>query len=217
MLEGYRAAIFDCDGVLLDSTEAKMNAFAGALAGEPADAVQIFLAFQRANWGVSRYKSLNWFYKDVLGASDAPTLAAAAIARFGALSRQALLDCPEMPGMRQYISALQQAGIPAFVATGGDEEEVRAVFAARGLSPFFRCILGSPRTKTDNVRLLIARGDVNGRAMFFGDARADYESARACDMDFTLITLRSDWADGVAICREEGWPVFRDLSHALEG
>ena len=217
MLEGYCAAIFDCDGVLLDSTEAKMNAFAATLANEPCEAVETFLAFQRANWGVSRYKSLKWFYRDVLRDADADAKANAAIARFAILSRKALLDCPEMPGTRAYLTALQKAQVPAFVVTGGAEEEVNDVFDVRGLAGFFERILGSPHSKIENIRLLMSDFGVRVPAMFFGDARADYEAAASCGLEFTLIRRRSEWADGIAVCKKAKCPIFEDLSAALLG
>lgn len=217
MLEGYTAAVFDCDGVLLDSTEAKIKAFAATLADESPEAVQTFLAFQRSNWGVSRYKSLKWFYGEVLRDVNADAKTAAAVTRFGAFSRKALLDCPEMPGTRAYLTALQRADIPTFVVTGGDEEEVNAVFAVRGLSRFFKRVLGSPRSKSDNIRLLMSGFGIVAPAMFFGDARADYEAATSCGLDFTLIRRRSDWAEGTAVCKKANCPIFEDLSAALQG
>ena len=54
-LSKYKYALFDCDGVILQSNELKSAAFAGALAGEPEDLVAQFVAYHKENGGVSRY------------------------------------------------------------------------------------------------------------------------------------------------------------------
>ena len=64
-LEQFDYAIFDCDGVILDSNAIKTQAFREALPGEPEDLVEQLVSFHKATGGVSRYVKLEYFFKEL--------------------------------------------------------------------------------------------------------------------------------------------------------
>jgi phosphoglycolate phosphatase-like HAD superfamily hydrolase len=59
------------------------------------------------------------------------------------------------------------------------------IVARKGLGSYFVAVHGSPRTKTEIVRQLLADYHLDpSRVLFLGDAMADYEAAQAADLHF---------------------------------
>ena len=83
------------------------------------------------------------------------------------------------------------------IVSGGDQEELRALFAERGLTDFFDSgIYGSPKPKDWIVADLLAKGVVEAPALLIGDSRFDYEIAASNGFDFVFVhgwTEFSDW------------------------
>ena len=57
LLSNYKMIIFDCDGVILDSNEAKSEAFRSCLAHEDRVHVDEFITYHEKNQGISRFKN----------------------------------------------------------------------------------------------------------------------------------------------------------------
>ena len=66
-LEEYSNVLFDCDGVLLDSNEAKDVAFKKVLDGYDVELQDSFVEFVREHRGLSRYAKFEWFVSNCLG------------------------------------------------------------------------------------------------------------------------------------------------------
>ena len=209
-LSGYAAAIFDCDGVLLDSNAVKTEAFRHVLAGEPERLVDRLLEYHWQHGGVSRYAKLRYFFEELKCADDPGELTARAVAAYGKYCRTALRMCKEVPGAHALALALSRR-IPCYVLTGGDQEEVRGEFRRRELAPIFADILGSPTPKIDNIASLDAGGRLRRPAVFFGDSRSDADAAAAFGLDFVFVWGYSDWREGPGYCRARGIPVVPDL------
>lgn len=202
----YHTAIFDCDGVILDSNTIKSDAFRQALAGEPQDCVEQFIAYHHAHGGVSRYVKFEYFYAVIrpLPEPERAPAVASALARYAALVRDALVQCACIPGVEAVLVELQARGVCCFVNSGGDQAELREVFAQRGLARYFHSILGSPATKKDNLAWLREQQLLAEPAVFLGDALSDYQAATAFGLDFIYISGRSEWKDGPDFCRAHG-------------
>jgi len=172
--------ILDCDGVLLDSNTMKIAAFRTALADYPDEPVAQFSAYQARNFGRSRYVLFKDFFT-FLGREPKEGEIDKLLERYAAIVRSAYLDAPLTPGCLDILTQLS-AVRPIYVASGSDQEELRWVLQQRSLAHFFKGIFGSPQSKTD---ILSALTPANGeRALFIGDARADFEAAQ-----------RHDWCD----------------------
>ena len=52
-ISAYQIAVFDCDGVILDSNQIKSEAFAYALPDDPPELVKNFVQYHKENWGGS--------------------------------------------------------------------------------------------------------------------------------------------------------------------
>lgn len=203
-LSGYGFAVFDCDGVILDSNNLKTEAFSRSLEGEPAEAVAKLLAYHEQHAGLSRYHKFQLFYEQIRPVDNAEALIDTALARFSDIAKRGLLACRYVPGSVDFILKARRAGLRLFVASGSDQDELVNVFKSRQINGYFERILGSPTPKLENTRLIASLTASSGKGLFFGDARADLEAADATGMDFVFVKGCSTWKEGAAEIKARG-------------
>jgi phosphoglycolate phosphatase-like HAD superfamily hydrolase len=205
-LRRYRMAVFDCDGVVLDSNRIKTDAFRAAVSGESPALADQFVEYHKANGGISRYVKFDWFYRELANCPEAKQAAKveAALSRYASIVREQLLVCNTVPGVLTCLAWFAARDVPCYINSGGDQAELREVFAERGLAHWFRGIYGSPATKLDNLAQLRTQGELCRPGVFFGDARSDLEAARAHELDYIYVRGCSEWADGPAYCDQHG-------------
>ena len=202
-LDAYATLIFDCDGVVLDSNHIKTEAFRTAVLPWGAAAAEALVAHHVANGGVSRYAKFNHFLQEIV-----PALAAEGsgpgldemLAEFASAVRRGLRNCFVAAGLRE-LKETAPAG-RWLVVSGGDQGELREVFAERGLADLFDGgIFGSPDEKKSILARELARGNIQMPAVYFGDSKYDYECAMDTGLDFVFVSGWSevqDWQDFVA-------------------
>lgn len=202
-IEQYKTSFFDCDGVILDSNQIKTDGFRYALGDENPELVEMFIAYHKANGGVSRYVKFAYFYQELKKAENAEELAKEAIDRYAGYCRSELIRCNEIPGVRNVLEILKSAGVKSYVVSGGDEKELNEVFHERGLDKYFVEVLGSPKTKKEHLKRIESEGSLVKPAVYFGDAKSDYEAAKGFGIEFVFVSGASDWYDGVHVCNEK--------------
>jgi phosphoglycolate phosphatase-like HAD superfamily hydrolase len=189
-------AIFDCDGVILQSNTLKTRAFEEALAGEPELLVRDFIAYHKKHGGVTRREKFRYFFLGLKGIDD-EALIEKACDRFAEICERKLLEVPMVPGIASFLEGLT---CRAAVVTGGNQEEVIRVLSRQGIAACFTEILGNPASKIENMRRLQMTGFFDGRGVYFGDSRLDYELACQFSQDFVFVSGYSEWKD---ISKEE--------------
>lgn len=194
-MKTYDFVVFDCDGVILQSNQVKSNAFAAALEGEPSDAIAAFVAYHKAHGGISRYQKFAHYFEHMQPRDDAKVATQYALEKYASIVQAELLTCALIPGIEEYLQQLQRAGIPCAVNSGGDEQELHGVFAARGLAEYFKYIFGSPTGKQENMQRLKDLGFMQGAGVMFGDSKSDWLAAQAFGLDFVFITHETEWQD----------------------
>lgn len=211
MLKDYDFFVFDCDGVILCSNQLKSSAFAAALEGEAEDDIKAFVNYHQANGGVSRYRKFAHYFENMAPRADAATALERALSKYAEIVQRDLLQCPLVPGVEELLHALKTRGAPCAVNSGGDESELHVVFEKRGLMPYFHQVLGSPKTKSQNMQLLADAGFMRGKGMMFGDSKSDFNAAAEFGLDFMFVTHESEWVDGRAVCKDAGFSIINDF------
>jgi phosphoglycolate phosphatase-like HAD superfamily hydrolase len=209
---GYSCAIFDCDGVILDSNPVKIDAFRVALADEEPALVEAFIEEHRRTGGVSRYAKLARFYRELRPVADPQAAIAKALERFAEAAREGLRRCPEVPGVRDILQTLAARNVSVHVVSGGDQDELREAFAARGLAALVTGIHGSPTPKHEHLERLRSEGELLPGGVFFGDAELDMQLAENFGLDFVFVAGFSDWPEGRAVARDRGHRVIEDFT-----
>lgn len=200
-------AVFDCDGVVLDSNPVKVEAFRWALRDERPDLVDELVEYHRKNGGMTRHAKLKYFYDRLVGQPDEERMKRA-LADFATYCHRNLPNCQLVAGVCEFIAALR---CPLFLVSGGDEREVRLLLRARGLLSAFQEVLGSPTPKGTHMDWLSRSNRFGGRGVYFGDALLDYELARKHGIEFVFVSGVSDWIGGVETCRAAGVRIVRDF------
>jgi phosphoglycolate phosphatase-like HAD superfamily hydrolase len=214
-LNSYKVAIFDCDGVILDSNRVKSEAFSLALSGEDATLVKEFVAYHQMNGGISRYIKFEHFYKNIKKQDNYSDALKQALARYAILSKTGLLKCVEIAGIRNVLKYFNERKIHCYVASGGDQQEVREVFEKRGLLEFFEGVFGSPLSKIENLENLHIKGNLPIPGVFFGDAYSDMQAAEEYSLDFVYISGVSEWSEGALVAQKKGFDVHQDFNEVV--
>lgn len=192
---GYRAWVFDCDGVLLDSNAVKTEAFRRVAMPFGRDAAEALVEFHCRNGGVSRFQKIAYLFETILGRPSRPGEAERLIDEFAAICRSELLACAEAEGLRPLLAALPE-GCTRLVVSGAEEQELRFILEARGLASLFNAVHGSPAAKPAILAKADGQGLLPRPGVFIGDSRTDYEAAMSAGLDFVFVarwTEMPDW------------------------
>ena len=215
-IDVYDYVVFDCDGVLLDSNEIKTQAFRESLPNQPPQLVEELVNYHQETGGVSRYVKLEYFFKHLKGESDdsqCASLVQEALNLFGSFCYNSLKSCDEIRGVRDTLNKLSNSSIPLAVVSGSDQNELRDILAKRELSGHFEHILGSPKSKIENMSHLENNGFFRTKGVLFGDSRADLDAAEAFALDFVFVRGKSEWKDGTEVCSSLGHRIVDDFTH----
>ena len=204
-ISDYYVTIFDCDGVIFDSNDLKIQAMREVITNEKAfDSANVeeALSYFRSNFGNSRITHVDYIVKH---------FAKSALVNEGLLKNTILanysLKCVELyndanftPNVLEFIESLNSQ---KYVASGSDEQELRLVFEKRKVTHYFSGIYGSPRKKVDIVDSIVS---IHGSddTVVIGDSPSDFYSAKSCGVDFiyyspysnvkeAMYTLQSDY------------------------
>jgi HAD superfamily hydrolase (TIGR01549 family) len=179
----FDAVLFDFDGVIVESTQIKTDAFRELFVEYPRHVDQI-VALHERNAGVSRLIKFDMIYRDILRLplSDADRQSLAD--RFQRLVLEKVIACPMVPGALDLLRFLSRK-ISLAVVSGTPEDELRQIVAKRDLAGYFVTVNGSPRTKADIIGALLSEKRWSpGRVLMIGDAIEDFKAASATAVRF---------------------------------
>lgn len=186
LLSKYEVYIFDCDGVILDSNQLKIEAMKNALevhfSASPliAECVNYF----RHNFGKSRFHHVAHFLDSILCVKEErfEELEQLILADFSKQCRTLYLTAELTPG---FLAFLDQCNGKRYVASGSEQGELRDVFVQRGLDTYFDGVFGSPTPKYEIIQRILKQ-EKNMNAVMFGDAESDMLSAQQNNIDFVF-------------------------------
>lgn len=203
-LEKYKTLVFDCDGVVLNSNKVKTDAFYQAALSYGEQAAQALVEYHVANGGVSRYKKFAYFLNTLApqhAAGVSGSTLEELIDAYAGHVLQGLLTCDIAEGIHELRK--KKPNTNWLIVSGGDQAELRHVFAERGLAEYFDGgIFGSPDTKDEILEREISNGNIQLSALFLGDSKYDYQAASGAGLDFIFLTGWTeveDWEEWVFI------------------
>jgi len=180
----YQAFFFDFDGVLADSVEVKTKAFARLFEPFGPEVCAMVVDHHRRHSGVTRVEKFRHYYQQFLHQALPEEELAELCRRFARLVVDEVVAAPEIPGAETFLR-LSVEKLPLFVVSAAPEAELQEIVGFRGWSRYFREVRGAPRSKRENLAILLQKYDLAAeRCLFFGDAEADYRAAQACGVRF---------------------------------
>ncbi|MFN4329325.1 MAG: HAD family hydrolase [Limnobacter sp.] len=207
----YATIVFDCDGVLIDANQPKVDAFVKAMPEGVSDEQRTLFAQTMArNFGKSRQWLLDTF-AEICPAHASEDNIAGLLSRYSALVSSGYLQWAATEGSEAFIANAASTKT-LYVASGSNQEELRQVFDKRGLRQYFADVLGGPVSKHENLRSIIDKAEQP--ALFVGDSIIDYESAQKCGgYDFAFYTPYSiDRENVIRFAQQNNIPMVHSFS-----
>lgn len=212
-LKQYKALVFDCDGVVLDSNQLKTEAYYRVAVGFGADhaQAQALVDYHVRLGGISRFIKFRYFLDEIMHQPVTDEAMAGLLERFAEEIHRGLLTCEMDPGLMELRALTNNARW--MLVSGGDQTELRTLFAERGIDGLFDAgIFGSP----DNKDVILAREAENGNlakpAIFFGDSRYDHEASKRAGLDFVFVSHWTELQNWQAYCKDHQIMVIERLN-----
>lgn len=180
-----KAIIFDFDGVLIESAHIKTDAFRKLFSYWPVH-VDEMLAYHMKNMGISRYVKFKHFYETMLKQPYTDEIGSQLSSRFSLLVLDEIKRAPLVAGTVEFLT-LHQQQYKYFIASGTPQEELEDIVVSQNLTQFFSGIFGSPVTKVQIIKNILAEYSVKkNECMFVGDAESDRNAAQETEIRFVL-------------------------------
>jgi phosphoglycolate phosphatase-like HAD superfamily hydrolase len=213
-LYDYDLCIFDCDGVILDSNELKITAMEQSVidAGFDTKKATECKEYFSNNFGRSRFFHIQHFVDEILPVDKKQKQATYdnILEIFSKKCSAQYVNTDTTPNFERMLS-LHQA--KKAVASGSEQEELRALFKSRGFSDNYEYIFGSPTHKSENVATILKEVP-HTKAVMIGDAVADFEAASINSIDFIAYLPFSNVRDVMLklakkhdFCVIDEWPI----------
>jgi len=174
----YANIFIDCDGVILDSNHIKEANISQVLTKHLSNEMLTeCLEYFNANPGIPREKKLSKYI-------ESEHLLTKILDEYNKLNLKSLQNAKLVDGVLDFLNAMRLAGKKIFMVSGGFEDELLSIFSHKNLLHYFDTILGGPKSKTENIKLL----NYQGNSIFFGDSQLDLEVAVLFKMDFIFVS-----------------------------
>ena len=145
----FKAIFFDFDGVILESSEIKTEAFSDLFAEFP-DKQEEIVNYHIKNAGISRYVKFKYFYNELLGQELSSEKEKELASKFSEIVFNKVMAAPFVSGAKEFLEENHQT-YKFFVVSGTPQEELDLIVKNRGLQNFFLEVRGTPQSKQEII------------------------------------------------------------------
>ena len=202
----FPLVVFDCDGVILESVDAKTEAFYRVALNWGPETARRFKEYHLGHLGISRFVKFEWLFKEVLHEELTPALAAKLGQQFADICLEEVAASPLVPGCLECLDYLR-GKTTLYIASGMPDEELKTIIKARGLDKYFTATLGSPPGKTELLGAIVFEEGISPECtLMVGDSGTDLRAAQEVGCAF--------FGRGTQF-KDSGWPWHADLTGLL--
>ena len=175
--------ILDFDGVILESVSVKTETFRKLFSFAP-EHVDEIIHYHKDNGGMSRYDKFRHIYKSILRQDLTQQKFEELSEKFADIVFQEVIKTPFVPGAYEFLERYH-ATFALYIVSATPDEELIRIIQTRKMSHYFKNVYGAPRKKADCIREIIKlKGSSPDSVIFIGDAKNDYDAARAAGVRF---------------------------------
>ena len=207
--------MFDCDGVVLDSNIVKTEAYfrTAKNLGATDFQAQALVDYHVKLGGISRYHKFDWYLREVLQQPATEAVVQKLLDSFSQELEVGLMQCDLAKGLFDLRKKTESNWL---ILSGGDQQEIRDLFANRKIAHMFNGgLFGSPDNKDLVLAREIANNNISQPALFLGDSKYDFEVAARAGLDFIFISDWTEVPDWEAYCAEHKITVLNNISQLL--
>jgi len=174
IVEEIDLVVFDCDGVLLDTMQAKIKAFETWVPKTYDAHGEAFMKMVMHGFGRSRQHHIASFYREIVGIQPGPEFLNAEVARFTEICEPLCAAANWRTGSKEFVMRCIEEEVIRYVLSGTPQKPLEDMLRSNGGASLFHLIIGSPPAKPESMeRILVETGTPPGRCIFIGDANAD--------------------------------------------
>ena len=178
-----KAIIFDFDGVILESVSVKTDAFRELFSFDKAHVEEI-VRFHIRNGGMSRFDKFRYIYTDILHEELTEKQMIWLCSQFTELTLSGVKNAKYVTGILDFLEKCQSKYI-FYIVSATPEDELLDIAHQKGITRFFRHIMGSPASKEINIKKILTSVDIPKHdIIFIGDALNDLSAARNTGLRF---------------------------------
>ncbi len=208
----YKTIVLDCDGVVLNSNQTKVDAYyntAKRMGGTEAQA-QAFVDYHIQLGSIPRNDKIRYYITEIIKQPLTAERFQAFMDTFTEILDETLMQCEVAPALMDLKK--ETANAKWMLLSGGDQAELRQIFPRRGLDTLFELgIYGGPTKKNEHLASMIADGTIQFPALFIGDSRFDHQASTGAGLDFIFVADWTDMPDWQAYCQTHGVTVCHQL------
>lgn len=194
-----QAVFFDFDGVILDSTHIKTEAFRKMYQPWGEEIVSKVIDHHHSKGGISRVEKIAHYHTEFLKQPLSEKEHQALCCQFSESVKDLVVQCEWIPGARDFLEKYHEI-LPLYVVSGTPEDELNEIIQRRHMAHYFKEICGSPVRKTVHVERIVKRENyTRQRCFFIGDALTDMDAARKTYLHFIGIQGAVDFPEGVKV------------------
>ena len=185
LLDRAKIVFWDFDGVIKDSVEVKAFAYQNLFLPFGLDLGARIKKHHENNSGISRFEKIP-LYLAWAGESAQVTQVDEYCSRFSILVKRAVIECPWVPGVREYLIEKHNDKFLILI-TATPQQEIEEILKVLGIDYCFREVYGAPKKKAEAIKEVLSRLNcAPEQSLFIGDSLADMQSAEANLVPFIL-------------------------------
>ena len=187
----YKVAIFDFDGVIKDSIDAKGTAYQEIFEKATPKQKNYIKHHHLQNGGISRYDKIPLYMK-LLEINPTKESIDYYLDKFQRRTVEKVLCAEWIDGAYEFLERISTR-CPTYIATATPTKEMITILKGLNIYDILKGSFGSPAKKNEIIRQIIINEDVhNNEVIFFGDSQTDREAAELNDVDFVLVNGHLD-------------------------